>query len=48
MARLSKRFLDTGDRFPELDLQLISGRTLRLPQELEEGYSVIFLYRGHW
>jgi len=48
MGRLGKNLLDTGDRFPELDLQLISGRTLRLPQELEEGYSVIFLYRGHW
>lgn len=48
MARLGKQFLDTGDRFPELDLQLISGRTLKLPQEFEEGYSVIFFYRGYW
>jgi len=40
--------LDTNDMFPKLDLQLVSGETLKLPEGVGEGYSVVFLYRGHW
>lgn len=48
MARLASRLLDTNDSFPEMDLQLISGGTLRIPEGLGAGYSVVLLYRGYW
>lgn len=48
MAGTTSNLLDTNDRFPELDLQLISGDTVKLPAEAGDGYSVIFFYRGHW
>ena len=48
MARTTSTLLDTNDRFPELNLQLISGETVALPAGTGDGYSVIFFYRGHW
>ena len=48
MARLDSNFLDTNDLFPEMELRLVSGEPLRIPQELGEGYSVLLLYRGYW
>jgi hypothetical protein len=48
MARLGSRFLDTNDHFPELELRLTSGETLRLPEGSGEGYCVFLLYRGYW
>ena len=40
--------MDSGDRFPELELHLISGQILKLPQEIGEGYCTILFYRGYW
>ena len=40
--------LDTNDMFPEMELQLVSGETIRLPEATGEGYSVILFYRGVW
>ncbi len=40
--------LDTNDMFPEMELQLVSGETIRLPEATGEGYSVILFYRGGW
>jgi peroxiredoxin len=37
-----------GDRFPALTLDLTSGRTLRLPDDLVGHFSVILFYRGSW
>jgi hypothetical protein len=48
MGRINSGLLDTNDRFPELDFQLISEKTLKFPKETGEGYAVLFLYRGHW
>lgn len=48
MARISSTILDTNDAFPKLELQMVSGETLKLPAGLGEGYSVVLLYRGHW
>jgi len=31
--------LDTNDMFPKLDLQLVSGETLKLPEGVGEGYT---------
>jgi peroxiredoxin len=48
MGRISTILLDSNHRFPELDLQLISGKTLKLPKEAGDGYAVVFFYRGYW
>ena len=48
MGKEGSLVLDVNDRFPELNLQLVSGETLRLPEGKGEGYGVVLLYRGHW
>jgi hypothetical protein len=48
MARIDSLILDTNDRFPNLELKLVSGETLKLPQGTGEGYGVVLFYRGHW
>ncbi len=48
MGRIGSAMLDTNDMFPKLDLQLVTGETLKLPEETGEGYGVILFYRGHW
>ncbi len=48
MGRIGSVVLDTNDRFPELDLPLISGKTLKFPQEGGDGYAVVWFYRGGW
>lgn len=40
--------LDTNDVFPALNLQLVSGETLRLPEGFGEGYGILIFYRGSW
>jgi hypothetical protein len=48
MGKIGSVVLDTNDRFPELDLPLISGKTLKFPQEGGDGYAVVLFYRGGW
>lgn len=40
--------LDTGDRFPRLELNLTTGRRLVLPDELKLPHNVILVNRGAW
>lgn len=40
--------LDIGARFPSLDLKLVGGGTLALPDGLDADYKIILFYRGHW
>lgn len=40
--------LDNGDRFPDLDVPLVGGGRLSLPGDVDRGWSVILVYRGHW
>lgn len=40
--------LDTGDLFPKLTLQLVGGKSLSVPDDLDAKYKVILFYRGHW
>ena len=40
--------LDTNDRFPELELQLVSGESIKLPEATGEGYGIVLFYRGSW
>jgi peroxiredoxin len=48
MAKENAAFLDTNDAFPEMDLKLVSGRTLSLPEATGKGYGVVLFYRGSW
>jgi hypothetical protein len=48
MAKEEPTFLDVNDAFPPLDVPLISGETVRLPEATGEGYGIVLLYRGHW
>jgi hypothetical protein len=48
MARIGSAYLDTDDRFPQLELQLVSGGKLKLPEGIGEGYGVVLFYRGYW
>jgi hypothetical protein len=40
--------IDTNQPFPDFGLQLVDGRTSRVPAELEPGWQVLLFYRGHW
>ncbi len=40
--------LDAGAKFPTLELDLVDGRRLAIPQDLETDYAVVLFYRGHW
>lgn len=48
MAKAGTIFLDSNDTFPDLDIRVISGGTLKLPEDFEESYGVFLLYRGYW
>ncbi|MCP4681171.1 MAG: hypothetical protein GY864_02415 [Desulfobacterales bacterium] len=48
MSRLGSELLDANDLFPSLELKLISGETLSLPEGTGEGYGVALFYRGYW
>jgi peroxiredoxin len=40
--------LDTGDRFPDLELSLVSGGMQRISALAADQWSVVLLYRGDW
>jgi peroxiredoxin len=40
--------LQQGDRFPSLTLKLISGKTIRIPEDMSSRYLALLFYRGHW
>lgn len=40
--------LQQGDRFPSLTLKLISGKNIRIPEEMPSRYLALLFYRGHW
>jgi hypothetical protein len=48
MARADSILLDKGDKFPEMEMNLVSGETVRLPEATGQGYGVVLFYRGYW
>ncbi len=48
MAQENVRKLDTGDHFPELEFDTISGSKIVLPGNLAGVWTVLLFYRGHW
>ena len=48
MGRIGSAILNTNDMFPDMDLQVVSGETIKLPGGIGGDYSVVLFYRGHW
>lgn len=48
MARPNTMQLDTDDRFPELELELLDADNLQLPGGIVGDWTVVLVYRGHW
>ena len=40
--------LQQGDRFPPMTLKLLSGGTIKLPEEMPSRYLALLFYRGHF
>lgn len=40
--------LENGQRHPELEAESVEGDTWRLPADLDDGWSAVLFYRGHW
>ncbi len=40
--------LQQGDRFPSGTLKLVSGETMRVPDDMSTRYLALLFYRGHW
>ena len=47
MAKAGSTFLDVDNPFPKLELQLLSGEILNLPEGFGEGYGIMLFYRGY-
>ena len=45
MARANSAFLDAGDPFPDMALQVIDGSALNIPRDLAAGFAVLLFYR---
>ena len=48
MAQRLGNKLDTGDRFPDLELSLVNGGAQRVSTLAAGGWGVVLLYRGDW
>ena len=40
--------LTQGDRFPTIELDLIDGSTITLPDQISGRYLALLFYRGEW
>ncbi len=40
--------LRSGNYFPSLDLRLVNGGVIRVPDEIPTPYGVLLVHRGHW
>lgn len=44
----TRSLLGNGQGFPDLVVQIVGGKTLAIPGDLEGGYAVVLFYRGSW
>jgi peroxiredoxin len=40
--------LQVGTRFPRLEVKLVGGGSLLLPDDLQGHPAIVLFYRGHW
>ena len=45
---ITKQPLDAGAVFPGYSVELVDGRTFRIPDQLDQEYSILLIYRGSW
>ncbi len=48
MSRSNCKILDTGDRFPRLNINLVTGEVMSVPDDFGGNWSILLFYRGHW
>lgn len=48
MTFLRKSQLNTGDKFPEMSMDSITGYSFDLPKEFTGSWGIVLLYRGDW
>lgn len=40
--------LGMGAMFPDMEINIVSGGSIKLPAGLDAKYCVVLFYRGHW
>jgi len=40
--------LNLMDTFPSVELSLVGGGALTVPEEIATDYAIVLFYRGHW
>lgn len=40
--------LGAGEQLPQLQLNVVGGDSITLPDDIETDYAVVLFYRGHW
>ena len=48
MSFIEKNRLDTGDPFPEISFNSITGYNFKLPNDFAGSWGIVLLYRGEW
>ena len=48
MSFTGKPLLDTGDSFPEMSLNSITGYSFELPKVFAGSWAIVLFYRGEW
>lgn len=48
MARQGTHILDTGDAFPEIEMDLVGGGTMKVPADLGDGWKAVLFFRGYF
>ena len=42
------RKLEAGDQFPQINLNIVGGSAITLPDDIDTDHAIILFYRGHW
>jgi alkyl hydroperoxide reductase subunit AhpC len=48
MARVNAHILDSGDTFPDLEMDSVDHGRIQLPEHFSGGWGVLLVYRAHW
>jgi len=48
MARADTMILDSGDRFPRLEMETVKHGRVVLPDAFGAAWGVVLIYRAHW
>ena len=48
MPRMTDKILDSGEAFPNIEIDQVGGGKISLPGDLAGSWGGVLLYRGHW